>query len=125
MCNDGSSHVLVLPAAVAEQMGMYNHPVYIGFWFKPSEEDPDLANEPLRLRSGDSTDADGTVYIEGVSDGSAWKYASAILPVLENGEVISLWSTGVFGYAIDDFYVYDAQDYLLEQWDDYVARGAN
>ena len=123
-CPDQSANTMYLPSDAVAQLGLYNHSVYIGFWLKATGNNTS-GNYALCLRSGETPASSSTTHIQTVSDGSDWIYVSAIVPALQNGWVLSLYSSSYYGYAIDDFYVYDAQGYSIEQWDDYVARGAN
>ena len=64
-----------------------------------------------------------TTYIDSKVDDQEWTYISGIIPALPENWALTVFQVG--NYAFDDFYIYDAQGYTLEQWDDYVARGAN
>lgn len=123
-CEATTPNTMYLTSDVVSQLGMYNHRTYIGFWLKANQiQEPE--NYGIYLRSGLSIYDNSTTYIQAKSDGSEWTYASAIIPPLQDERILIIYSSSRNGYAIDDFYVYDAQGYSLEQWDDYVARGAN
>lgn len=123
-CPGTSMNRIILPVSALTEIGFYRHPTYIGFWLKAAGNNVDTPY-PLYLQSSPSAAVDDvTIYIQPISDGTKWIYASAIIPPMKSDHILQLYTSCLHGYAVDDFYVYDAQNYSREQWDDYVARGA-
>lgn len=101
------------------QMGLYSKNFYIGFWIKI----PSNITNSIRVCSSANVGFITNTYIDAEIETLEWTYLSAIVPALADNWSITVFQVG--NYAFDDFYIYDAQGYTLEQWDDYVARGAN